>query len=214
MHRLTCNAGIFQRDLKKKKDHQQRSAASRGRPPACLSLVGFWALAASAPPERSEQLEWNSDSCQNKEQGFNGGEKRRLIESGGSSSCMGGHTRCARQQTRTVQVLLLEEMFFTAILLTMREATRRQPANIQTYKLGLQGLHLLTPSLILQPPSLVLNWGWKKLKKTKHLRVDLFADLPYVDWKKTAVTLKFGPPLHPTVNSNYLINGWWTKRTL
>lgn len=70
---------------------------------------------------------------------------------------MGGHTRCARQQTRTVQVLLHEEMFFTAILLTMREVTRRQPANIKTNKLGLQGLHLVTPSLILQPLSLVLN---------------------------------------------------------
>lgn len=65
---------------------------------------------------------------------------------------MGGHTR-ARQQTRTVQVLLHEEMFFTAILLTMR----RQPANMKTNKLGLQGLHLLTPSLILQPLCLVLN---------------------------------------------------------
>lgn len=34
-------------------------------------------------------------------------------------------------------MLLHEEMFFTAILLTMRH----QPANMKTNKLGLQGLH-------------------------------------------------------------------------
>lgn len=245
MHRLKDSSIVGQRNNKKKKDHQRRSVPPRGRPPARLSLVGFWAFAASAPQERSEQLEWSSDSCQNKERGFNGG-KRWLIESGGSSSCMGGHTRCARQQTRTVQVLLHEEMFFTAILLTMREATRRQPANIKTNKLGLQGLHLLTPSLILQPLSLVLNcvlsrgdWmgslgftlhhpqkdpppfltslggakrSWKPPQKT--------SQLIYLQTCQTAFTLKFGLfflffcPFHPTVNSNYLTNCWWTKRTL
>lgn len=151
MHRLTYKAGIFQR----KTISEDLFLLVDG-----LLLVYLWwaseclqrALRRRGANSWSEAL----TAVRTKNEALMGG-KRWLIESGGSSSCMGGHTRCARQQTRTVQVLLHEEMFFTAILLTMREATRRQPANIKTNKLGLQGLHLLTPSLILQPLSLVLN---------------------------------------------------------
>lgn len=144
---------------------------------------------------------------------------------------MGGHTRCARQQTRTVQVLLHEEMFFTAILLTMREATRRQPANMKTNKLGLQGLHLLTPSLILQPLRLVLNcvlsrgdWMGSLGFTLHHPQKDPPLFLTSLggakrSWKKKPLSwfifrlarlqlllnLVFFCPFHPTVNSNYLL---------
>lgn len=150
MHRLTYKAGIFQR----KTISEDLFLLVDG-----LLLVYLWWASERLQRalRRRGANSWSESLTAVRTKNSLMGGKRWLIESGGSSSCMGGHTRCARQQTRTVQVLLHEEMFFTAILLTMREATQRQPANIKTNKLGLQGLHLLTPSLILQPLSLVLN---------------------------------------------------------